>query len=160
MATDTGNLTSKQESFAQAVADGLNHSDAYRHAYDTGSMKSETVWNNAYQLTQVSDVAARIKELQAQLTEIRSESKLWDINRAMTEVETNIRLARFADQHGPARSSTRDAIELSGLTQGPAQADIHITKVTVVLSGAIEAIEAEVIELEPSQPSLEDSEVP
>ena len=57
-------LTSKQEAFAQALADGLNQSDAYRKAYDANNMKPETVQNSAYKVLKNDEVTARVKELQ------------------------------------------------------------------------------------------------
>lgn len=56
-------LTSKQEAFAQALADGLNQSDAYRKAYDANNMKPETVQNSAYKVLKNDEVTARVKEL-------------------------------------------------------------------------------------------------
>lgn len=56
-------LTAKQEKFAQLVAKGSDHSSAYREAYDTKNMKDETIWNNAYKLSNVNDVATRIDSL-------------------------------------------------------------------------------------------------
>jgi hypothetical protein len=60
-------LTAKQEAFAQAIASGLNQSDAYRSAYSAGKMKAETVQNSAYKLLLNGEVTARVKELQAEL---------------------------------------------------------------------------------------------
>jgi phage terminase small subunit len=62
-------LTPKQEAFCQAIADGKNQSEAYRHAYNTEKMKPETVQNNAYNLMQNREITARIKELRGKLQE-------------------------------------------------------------------------------------------
>ena len=43
-------LTSKQEAFAQAVADGMSQADAYRAAYNTEKFKPEALWVNASKL--------------------------------------------------------------------------------------------------------------
>ena len=119
------------ENFAQAVADGLNFSDAYRHAYETVNMKPATIANNAYKLMQDNDIATRIKSLQDAVTA----GKAWSFEQGMEEVETNIRLSRQLSQMGPARAATKDALELSGLLDQPqGLADIKITKVTVILN--------------------------
>jgi phage terminase small subunit len=60
-------LTPKQEAFCQAVCDGMNQSDAYRHAYSAEKMKPETVQNTAYNLMQNREVTARIQELRGKL---------------------------------------------------------------------------------------------
>lgn len=60
-------LTAKQENFAQAIASGLNQSDAYRSAYSAGKMKAETIQNSAYKVLLNGEVAARVKELKEAL---------------------------------------------------------------------------------------------
>lgn len=61
-------LTSKQEKFAQSIADGLKNSDAYRAA--GYSMKNpKTVAEAASRLAKDSKVLARIRELQGVLAD-------------------------------------------------------------------------------------------
>ena len=60
-------LTNKQEAFCQAIADGMNQSDAYRSAYSAEKMKAETVNSKAYELSKNGDVTARVKELREAL---------------------------------------------------------------------------------------------
>lgn len=61
-------LTAKQESFAQAVADGMNQSDAYRAAYKVRpATKPESVNQNASRIMADVNVASRVKALQAEL---------------------------------------------------------------------------------------------
>lgn len=58
-------LTWKQELFCQKYIElEGNASEAYRKSYNCEESKPETITNNAYMLTQNSDVAARIEELQ------------------------------------------------------------------------------------------------
>ena len=40
-------LTAKQEAFANAVASGKSQADAYRAAFNAGSMKPETIHSKA-----------------------------------------------------------------------------------------------------------------
>ena len=56
-------LTTKQESFAQAIVKGSNQADAYRLGYSVGKMKDETIWSNASRLIIDRRVQARIKKL-------------------------------------------------------------------------------------------------
>jgi phage terminase small subunit len=57
-------LTDKQEKFAQAVAiDGMNYSDAYRHAYNTSKMTDKSIWDASSKLRSNAEVAQRILKL-------------------------------------------------------------------------------------------------
>lgn len=66
-------LTAKQETFAQAIADGLGQADAYRFAYDAESMKDESIYPQASKLMKNPKVATRIGELKAQV----ADKQLW-----------------------------------------------------------------------------------
>jgi phage terminase small subunit len=61
-------LTTKQEAFAQAIADGMTQADAYRAAFNAGKMKPETIYARASELMADSKVAGRVKELRAELS--------------------------------------------------------------------------------------------
>lgn len=65
-------LTAKQEAFAQAVANGLSLSDAYRAAYDCAGSSVATVNTRGHELAKRSEIAGRIEELVAQKREARS----------------------------------------------------------------------------------------
>jgi len=60
-------LTAKQEAFAQAVADGMTQSDAYRKAYDTKTKSDKSVNEVSSQLMANLKVASRVAELRAKL---------------------------------------------------------------------------------------------
>jgi phage terminase small subunit len=62
-------LTPKQEAFCQAICDGMNQSDAYRHAYNAANMKADTINKKAYELMNDGHVTARIQELKDKLQE-------------------------------------------------------------------------------------------
>lgn len=64
-----GALTPKQEAFAQAVASGMNQSDAYRDAYAAGKMKLTSINVNASKLVANTKVALRIAELRKPVVE-------------------------------------------------------------------------------------------
>jgi len=59
-------LTDKQESFAQAVASGLDQSSAYRQNYSCDGWADKSVWTEASKLCSSTKVLQRIKELQSQ----------------------------------------------------------------------------------------------
>lgn len=60
-------LTAKQEAFCQAVASGMNQSDAYRSAYDAENMKAECINVKASELASGGKVAVRIAELKDEI---------------------------------------------------------------------------------------------
>ena len=60
-------LTSKQEAFAQAIADGMNQSDAYRKAYNAGSMKYQTINSKSCILLKDGKVMARVDQLRKKI---------------------------------------------------------------------------------------------
>lgn len=59
-------LTIKQEKFAQALANGLSLSDAYRAAYDTSKMKANVVNNEASKLSAHRGVSERVEAIIAE----------------------------------------------------------------------------------------------
>lgn len=145
-------LTPKQKAFADSLREGVSQSDAYRLHYSTDGMIPSTIHNSAYELAKHPEIQARL----ASFDKKKIESWAWDYERAMVEIEDNIKLARLANQHGPARASTRDAIELSGLwKEKKAESDVPIIKQTIILQArpaapGLPAIDAEYQVLEPS----------
>jgi len=75
-------LTAKQEQFAQAIASGMNQSDAYRKAYEAGGMKASSVTEKASELAANVKVTSRVTELQAEL----AEKQLWTRQDSVTEL--------------------------------------------------------------------------
>lgn len=61
-------LTSKQEAFVQALADGMTQADAYRTAFDAEKMKPETIHKRASELMGKGEVAGRLAELRGALS--------------------------------------------------------------------------------------------
>ena len=124
-------LTSKQLTFVQAIVDGLNQSQAYRLAYDAENMLPATIAHNASVMAGDNNIATSIQELRDQITA----GQAWTFAKGMTEIETNIANARRDKQHGPARASTRDALEMSRLLDAKESSQpVPITKVTVILN--------------------------
>jgi phage terminase small subunit len=86
-------LTPKQEAFCQAICDGMNQSDAYRHAYNAANMKPETVNKKAYELINDGHVTARIQELRGKL----EAKQIWTREQS---VKTAIRAIKMAINNG------------------------------------------------------------
>lgn len=80
-------LTAKQEKFCQAIADGKNQSDAYRLAYNAGSMKDATITSKAYELLKNGYVTARVKELK----DLLAQKALWSREDSVLELANIVR---------------------------------------------------------------------
>lgn len=98
-------LTAKQEAFAQAIADGLNQSDAYRHAYDAERMKPTAIWQEASTLSEHPQVALRVIELKQAVIDATVEARAWDLDRIVQESAVNVRLGRFLGQIGASNGA-------------------------------------------------------
>ena len=66
-------LTAKQEAFAQAIADGMNQSDAYRKAYKPNPMTANALGVRAHEVGTNSKVIVRVAELRKDITD----KQLW-----------------------------------------------------------------------------------
>lgn len=84
-------LTIKQELFCNVYIECGNASDAYRAAYNTENMKSETVNRKAHFLLQQDKIRARVAELQAKSLEKYEASRDKTIKRLMQGQEFDIR---------------------------------------------------------------------
>ena len=107
-------LTSKQESFAQAVADGLTQSDAYRQAYDAENMKAEAIWVKASELAANGNVTVRIQELREQVAANVAEQRTWTRLQLLNEATVNVNGAREDRQW----SASNGALQLIGKLTG------------------------------------------
>ena len=97
-------------------------------------MEPQTIWSEASRLMANPRIVARIQELRGQIAAGLVAIRLWDIERAMREVQTNLDGAREAKQYGPAVQSTKQAIELSGLSKQEERPDIKVTSITINLN--------------------------
>jgi phage terminase small subunit len=73
-------LTAKQEKFCQGIADGMNQTNAYRAAYNTGKKSNKTTWEAASRLAENSKVNARIAELKGKLEKKQLWTKEMSVN--------------------------------------------------------------------------------
>lgn len=60
-------LTAHQEKFAQALADGMTQSDAYRAAYDCTKTQANSIHVNASKVAAIPKVALRVASLKSAL---------------------------------------------------------------------------------------------
>lgn len=104
-------LTDKQEAFVVAVVNGSNASDAYRLAYDTKTMRQETVWTEACMLLSSPKVAQRLAVLNG---EKEHQRRMMAVSRAERVLQ---RLEQLADTAATESVKVR-ANELLGKTAG------------------------------------------
>ena len=114
-------------------------------------MKPETLWQRASEVAEHSQVSVKIAELkaaaQSQFIERQTESGIWSVERAFSEVETNLSLARDEKQLSAANKATEQALKLSGLlADKPREGEVSIHKVTVILPESRRNPEHEAIE--------------
>ncbi len=64
-------MTNKQEAFARHLFAGMMQTDAYREAYNTVGMQSNTVWSEASKLMRPPQVSTRIEMLKAEAAAAR-----------------------------------------------------------------------------------------
>ena len=123
-------LTSKQRSFAEAVASGLRMTEAYRKVYDVKNMTDVTINRAAVDVMKNSKVAALVQELRAPAAAaaaITAESHLAELRRLRD-------LALDAGKHEAAIR----AEELRGKVAG-----LYVTRLEAGAPGSFAALSAE-----------------
>lgn len=106
-------LTGKQEAFCQAVADGLNQSDAYRKAYSAEKMKPVSITVNASKLMADANVALRVKELKEAL----SQKALWTREKSVSELIDIASLSKEAGQFGASTGAIKELNVMHGYNE-------------------------------------------
>lgn len=91
-------LTQKQEKFCLAYIETGNASEAYRRAYDTGKMKSETINKKASLLLQRGDIGGRLDELRKPA----KENAQITLAQHLSTLEELRELAKEEGKYGPA----------------------------------------------------------
>ena len=138
-------LTNNQESYAQARADGLNRSAAYRATYSTVNMKSTTIWDNAHNLDKHPKVAARILELKQAVLDESIESRAWDLDRLVQELATNVKLGRSLGQISASSGALATIGKALGLLVD--KVDIDVTH-TIKPGFTLEELEDRILRLD------------
>ena len=127
-------LTSKKEAFAQAIADGMSQSDAYKKAYPVQAVGSSasTIYENASHLA--TKIAPRIQELKQATADQLQERRVWNQERFLDVAEAQRQGAVADKQWAPANGALKLIGEATGLlTDRPQDTVLPITKVTVIL---------------------------
>jgi len=106
-------LTGKQEAFCQAVADGMNQSDAYRTAYSAEKMKPISINVNASKLMSDANVALRVKELKDAL----SQRALWTREQSVNELVDIASKSKGAGQFGAATGAIKELNAMHGYNE-------------------------------------------
>lgn len=115
-------LTIKQEAFCQAYIETGNASEAYRKAYATDKMKTESINRKAKELYDNGKIAARVTELRGEIKERHNVtadsliSELEEARQAALTAETPQSSAAVAATMGKAKLTGLDKqiIEHSG----------------------------------------------
>jgi hypothetical protein len=102
-------LTSKQEKFAQAIADGMTQADAYRAAFDVREgTKPETVHDSASKMMAKPEVAQRVADLRKKL----ENKALW--SREMS-VQALVKAFKLAEKSGNPAAMTGAIKEINAM---------------------------------------------
>ena len=128
-------LTPKQENFCLAYLETGNASEAYRRAYEIGTMKPESVNRKAKELLDNVKITARLTELRAPII-AKAQLTVEDL---LAELEEARRLAIDTEQPSPAVSATMGKAKLLGLDKlvvDNISSDGSMTPVTVVFGDA------------------------
>ena len=134
--TDNGDkLTSKQEHFAQQVANGSTLTDAYRQAYDAVNMKESSVWVEACKLAKHPKVSHRIDAIVADITARKQSDddrmKIWVTEQlkreAMTAQSDSARVASLTQLGRACGLFEADNIQTAGSDRsvGDIEADLQ-----------------------------------
>jgi hypothetical protein len=105
-------LTAKQEAFAQAVADGMTQSDAYRKAYDTKTQSDNLISKEASKLMASRIISVRVEELRAKL----SDEIMWTRKEAAEVLRKAIGLGLDVEGHGKVADAVKSVEVLNKMT--------------------------------------------
>lgn len=130
-------LTAKREQFAQAIADGMNQTDAYRLAYSASGMTAQTVWVKASQLAGQDNVRIRIDKLKAGL----AEKRLWTRAQSVEALKRALDLAEESQQPAAITRVVRELNNMHGFN-APKQLDLNVAAAARTITPDMTAQEA------------------
>lgn len=104
-------LTAKQEAFAQAVVSGMSLSDAYRAAYNAGTMSAATINVKASEVMANGKVAVRVDSLRKPVVEALQ----YGLKEAMSEAAEALEVCREKQNGGAMVAAITLRAKLSGL---------------------------------------------
>jgi hypothetical protein len=116
------NLTSKQEAFCQAIADGVSQAEAYRRAYNVSeTTKPETVWKRSSELMQNGAVTGRVHEIQESL----AKKALWTREMSVKALIESYRVAKDRKNSNGMTGAVKELNAMHGYNE-PQQIDLNI----------------------------------
>jgi phage terminase small subunit len=114
-------LTSKQEAFCQAIADGMTQADAYRAAYSAGKMTDKSVWERASHLMKDVKVTARVSELKSAL----EAKQLWTREMSVKGLVTAYKVANKAANASGMTGAIKELNAMHGYNE-PAKLNVKV----------------------------------
>lgn len=131
-------LTAKQEAFAQAVADGMTLTDAFKRSYDTTKYTPKSVNEKASQLMANVKIKSRIEELKAKL-----EAKaLWSREDSVNVLKQVAKLGLDPESHAKAADAVNAVATLNKMHgyDAPQQIELQGTgeiRLNIVRGGSV-----------------------
>ena len=125
-------LTSKQELFAQHIANGSTQADAYRAAYNTEKMADNSIHVNASKLIADAKVALRVGQLRSEI----AKRNLW--TREMS-VKALVKAYRVAEDGGNPSAMTGAVRELNAMHGFNEPSKLDVTSSDGSMSPGIDA---------------------
>lgn len=132
-------LTAKQECFAQLVASGATHTDAYRQSYNVkDGASAKSVWSHAYDLTQNGLVSVRIEELRQAAEAGFIKQRAFTADTLIDEAVINLEGARNDHQWGSANGALDWIGKATGLVSDKVQPGaVAVTKIVINLAPGV-----------------------
>lgn len=112
-------LTAKQEAFAQAIASGMNQSDAYRSAYSAGGMKPLTINKRASELMAGGVIAGRV----AALRQAIADKGLWTREKSVTALAS---IAEGSDKGAEIVAAVKELNSMHGFNAPTKTENLHL----------------------------------
>ncbi len=113
-------LTLKQENFCIKYIECGNATEAYKHSYNTKSMKPKTINNRAYDMLEHREIKGRIAQLKEEIKE-----------RAMLTLDDVIRELSKVAMSEEINSHKMKALELLGKHLGLYQTNINLKTINI-----------------------------
>ena len=126
-------LTSKQEAFALAVAQGCTYSEAYRQSYDVSGSAPESVHVAACKLAADAKVRLRIHHLLSIAQSAAVAEIAWDKGVLVREAASNLHLSRALAQMGSANGALEIIGRATGLLNDKAVSGATQVRVTTII---------------------------
>lgn len=149
-------LTAKQEAFCNAIVDGMNQSDAYRHAYNAENMTPEVIHVKACELMKTGKVSVILSEKRAAIASAFVAKRVWDLGTIVDEFETNVYGAREDKQWSASNAAITGIGKALGILAD--KVDVNVTH-TLKPGLSLEELEARMERLDALEAGVIEGEV-